>query len=310
MANPWFRMYSEFADDPKVQIMPEAMQRRLLMLMCSKCKGETLHETELAFHWRISETELAETKAVFLKKEFIDEDWNLLNWDKRQFISDSSTDRVRKYRQGKKQDETLPETNGTKRNVTVTPPDTDTDTDTEKTNTLAPSATALEASSPHIGAILLVDKTHFKFTQADVDGWQEAYPAVDVMGELRQMREWAKANPKDRKTSKGIRRFINSWLAREQDKPGGQRNVRTDAVLERQKQNLANIEAASRRLEGTHGAGGGFLSEPDASSGNARCLPEGVDADCGEERPRTLPERAMERAAPVGVLSIAQGYRG
>jgi hypothetical protein len=108
------------------------MQRRLLMLMCSKCKDETLHETELAFHWRISETELAETKAVFLKKEFIDEGWNLLNWDKRQFISDSSTDRVRKYRQGKKQDETLPETNGTKRNVTVTPPDTDTDTEQKK----------------------------------------------------------------------------------------------------------------------------------------------------------------------------------
>jgi uncharacterized protein YdaU (DUF1376 family) len=189
--------------------------------------------------------------------------------------------------------------------------DTDTDTDTEKNlKTLAPSAKALEATSPVIGSLPLVDKSHWQFTQADLDAWAEAYPAVDVKGELRKMREWFKASPEKMKTRKGIRRFIVRWLSSEQDKPGGQRNVRTDAVLERQKQNLANIEAASRRLEGTHGAGGGFLSEPDASSGNARCLPEGVDADCGEERPRTLSERAVERAAPVGVLSIAQGYRG
>jgi hypothetical protein len=107
MANPWFRLYSEFADDPKVQMMSEAMQRRLTMLMCSRCKGETLHETEMAFHWRISPAELAETKAVFLEKGFIDEKWSLLNWNRRQFISDSSTERVRRSRQKKKQDETL-----------------------------------------------------------------------------------------------------------------------------------------------------------------------------------------------------------
>lgn len=88
MADPWFRLYSEFADDPKVQMMSEAMQWRHLMLMCSKCKGETLHETEMAFHWRVSKTDLAETKKVFISKGFTDESWNLLNWNRRQFISD------------------------------------------------------------------------------------------------------------------------------------------------------------------------------------------------------------------------------
>ncbi len=122
MANPWFRLYSEFADDPKVQIMSEALQRRLVMLFCSRCKEETLHETERAFHWRISETELASTKAIFIEKGFIDEEWNLLNWNRRQFLSDSSTERVRRYRQGKKQYETLHET---VKPVTVTAPDTE-----------------------------------------------------------------------------------------------------------------------------------------------------------------------------------------
>lgn len=106
MANPWFRMYAEFAHDPKVQMMPEAMQRRYIMLMCMRCGNvtETLHETEIAFHLRITDAELAETKALFIAKGFIDEGWNLLNWEKRQFASDSSTARVSKHRTKKKQE--------------------------------------------------------------------------------------------------------------------------------------------------------------------------------------------------------------
>jgi len=113
MANPWFRLYSEFAHDPKIQMLSEAMQRRYVMLMCLRCSEtlETLHETEIAFQLRLSEAELIETKQLFVSKNFIDKQWNLLNWDKRQFVSDSSTMRVRKYRDKKKQpsnnDETL-----------------------------------------------------------------------------------------------------------------------------------------------------------------------------------------------------------
>jgi hypothetical protein len=113
MANPWFRLYSEFAHDPKVQMLSEAMQRRYVMLMCLRCSEtlETLHETEIAFQLRLSTDELDETKKLFISKNFIDKHWNLLNWDKRQFVSDSSTMRVAKHRNKKKQlsnaDETL-----------------------------------------------------------------------------------------------------------------------------------------------------------------------------------------------------------
>jgi len=113
MANPWFRLYSEFAHDPKVQMLSEAMQRRYVMLMCLRCSEvlETLHETEIAFQLRLSTEELDETKKLFISKNFIDKHWNLLNWDKRQFVSDSSTMRVAKHRSKKKQvsnaDETL-----------------------------------------------------------------------------------------------------------------------------------------------------------------------------------------------------------
>jgi hypothetical protein len=113
MANPWFRLYSEFAHDPKIQMLSEAMQRRYVMLMCLRCSEvlETLHETEIAFQLRLSTDELNETKQLFISKNFIDKHWNLLNWDKRQFVSDSSTMRVAKHRNKKKQvsnaDETL-----------------------------------------------------------------------------------------------------------------------------------------------------------------------------------------------------------
>lgn len=130
MANQWFRMYSEFATDAKVQSMSEAMQRRLTMLLCLRCSDvlATLQDDELQCAMRISDEELAETKALFMRKGFIDGDWNLMNWDKRQFNSDSSTARSRKHREAKKLAE---QSIATLRNVAATPPDTDTDTDKE-----------------------------------------------------------------------------------------------------------------------------------------------------------------------------------
>lgn len=109
MPNPWFRLYTEFADDPKVQMLSEQMQRRLIMIFCLRGKEtlETLHETQIAFQLRITPSELAETKKVFVESGFIDSDWSVVNWARRQFLSDSSTDRVRRHRSRLKQDETL-----------------------------------------------------------------------------------------------------------------------------------------------------------------------------------------------------------
>lgn len=113
----WFRLYGEFATDPKVQMMSEAMQRRLVMLFCLECSNglETFHVTEratsIAFALRVSDEILAETKVVFLAKGFINDDWTLRNWSTRQYESDSSTARVKAWRDKKKQqaqqDETL-----------------------------------------------------------------------------------------------------------------------------------------------------------------------------------------------------------
>ena len=53
-----------------------------------------------------------------------------------------------------------------------------------------------------------------------VTKWIGLYPAVNVPGELNAMTGWLDANPKKRKTKRGIATFCNSWLSRAQDKGG------------------------------------------------------------------------------------------
>lgn len=79
-------------------------------------------------------------------------------------------------------------------------------------------------STPPIASIVLNDNTFFDVTQADYARWCELYPAVNVMQELRKMVGWCDSNPMKRKTRRGVRAFITSWLAKEQDKGGGYRN--------------------------------------------------------------------------------------
>ncbi len=104
MANPWFRMYSEFASDPKVQSMSEAMQRRLAMLLCLRCSDtlQTLSDDDIAFQLRITTDELTEARKLFVAKGFIGKGWEIKNWTKRQFVSDASARRQKKYRDGMK----------------------------------------------------------------------------------------------------------------------------------------------------------------------------------------------------------------
>ena len=46
--------------------------------------------------------------------------------------------------------------------------------------------------------------------------WQEAYPAIDVPGEIARAAAWLRANPKNRKSN--YARFLTNWLSRAQDK--------------------------------------------------------------------------------------------
>ena len=87
----------------------------------------------------------------------------------------------------------------------------------------------LPSSPPPAAVLPLVDGTDFEISVETVAELSGLYPAVDVAQQLRNMRGWLLANPKNRKTKAGIMRFVNSWLSREQNsarpaanqKPGG-----------------------------------------------------------------------------------------
>ena len=164
-------MYSEFAHDPKVQMLPEVMQRRYVMLMCMRCSNVlvTLQADEIAFHLRIDAAQLEETKALFVAKGFINEAWELLNWEKRQFSSDTSAQRVAKHRAAKKAAEEAV------RNGHVTLPqqksnalDTDTDTDTEeKRRAEATSKAEAKATASRLPADWSASADDIEFCKAE-----------------------------------------------------------------------------------------------------------------------------------------------
>ncbi len=75
----------------------------------------------------------------------------------------------------------------------------------------------LPSSPPPAAVLPLVDGTDFEISVEMVAELSGLYPAVDVAQQLRSMRGWLLANPKNRKTKAGIMRFVNSWLSREQN---------------------------------------------------------------------------------------------
>jgi len=72
--------------------------------------------------------------------------------------------------------------------------------------------------------MLLKDSTEWNPDDADIINWVKLYPAVEVYQELNAMEGWLDANPTKRKTVRGMKRFVNSWLSRAQDK-GGSSNI-------------------------------------------------------------------------------------
>jgi Tfp pilus assembly major pilin PilA len=170
---PWFRMYSEFATDPKVQMLSESDQRRYIMLLCLRCcnGSVTLHDDEIAFQLRISNEQWIETKATLVVKQLIDEDNTPVAWDKRQYVSDSSAKRVAAHRARKK----APVKQAC--NVTVTPPDTDTDTDTDIRARAKPAQKTLQVVANDSTPISIDDRQK---APIDLD-WQPTQKILHAM---------------------------------------------------------------------------------------------------------------------------------
>jgi len=141
---PWFRMYHEMIDDPKVGTLNDSEFRTWVELLCLACAygnhGSTgLTEDEISWKLRrnVSETflKLFRNGLVTVEDDIkCEKAVKIVNWDKRQFSSDCSSDRVRKYRKNNNKNYgNVSETFLKRRcNGDVTAQDTDTDTDIKK----------------------------------------------------------------------------------------------------------------------------------------------------------------------------------
>ena len=102
--NRWFRVYGSLVDDPKVQRLPGDLVKSLLNLWClASQNGGTLPPLEdIAFRLRINPAKAAEIIKRLGQAGLIDDEAGVLrphNWDKRQFKSDGSNERVKRYRE-------------------------------------------------------------------------------------------------------------------------------------------------------------------------------------------------------------------
>ena len=105
-----------------------------------------------------------------------------------------------------------------------------------KEKTLAPSdkKTSLQADAPIMKIPLKNKGEEFLIYEADIAQWAETFPNVNIIQELREIRQWNIDNPGKRKSQTGIRRHISGWLIDEQDKgkhnpkPGQSKNPHGD----------------------------------------------------------------------------------
>ena len=128
-ANPWFRMYSDFMFDEKIEFIAFEDQRHYVFILCMKNAGvldkeyaqpgmlERVVSKRLGLYGEAFES----AKKRLIDAGLIDSEFHPVAWDKRQFLSDSSVERTKAYRERMKRHS----------DVTVTVQETDTDTETE-----------------------------------------------------------------------------------------------------------------------------------------------------------------------------------
>jgi hypothetical protein len=118
----WFRFYDDAVNDPKVQRLPGEKFKAWVNLLClaSKNNGVLPPLVDISYTLRLSVEKLSALLDELCAAGLLDPievsdapmSYEPHNWSGRQFKSDVSNERVKRYRQRQ-------------RNVTVTPPDTE-----------------------------------------------------------------------------------------------------------------------------------------------------------------------------------------
>jgi len=119
----WFRFYDDSINHPKVLRMPLAMRWHWVSILClaSKNDGVIPCVEDICAVLHMTAAKVRAILDDLIKRTLIDVNGTTLtphDWNGRQYKSDVSTDRVKRFRERE-------------RNVSVTPPETEADTDSE-----------------------------------------------------------------------------------------------------------------------------------------------------------------------------------
>ncbi len=86
-----------------------------------------------------------------------------------------------------------------------------------------------DSDSDIVISLTLNDNTDYEIKQSVVNEYKSFYPNVDVIQEMRKMKGWLLSNPSKRKTRRGVLRFVNNWLSKEQDRGSSQKDYKNQS---------------------------------------------------------------------------------
>lgn len=176
----WFRMHDCILDDPQVQrLAPDVFKIWVNALaLCSRSGGKLPSIRDCAFAFRETEASVSSAFHALADADLfvtVGETFQPKNWTKRQYKSDSSTDRVRAFRKRSRNGgETSPDTE----------PDTDTETETEEE--LMPDKSGDYA---FFGQTIKLHPRHFS-------QWRRLFHTIpDLEAELSTIDDWWQLQP-------------------------------------------------------------------------------------------------------------------
>ena len=71
-------------------------------------------------------------------------------------------------------------------------------------------------SEPVFDKLPILGGGEYEVTESQIAKWQDAYPAIDVKQQVKAAHAWLDANKQNQK--KDVKRFLNNWLSRNQDR--------------------------------------------------------------------------------------------
>jgi hypothetical protein len=177
----WFRSYADTHRNPKVARLSDADFRLWHELLCvaSEHGGliPCLDDLKHLLNRRLDHLSTALKRLISGGLiDALETGYSPRNWGERQYKSDTSTDRVHKFR--------------AKRNVSETPPDTEADTDTEKKK---------EEGGGKPPSYAFFGRT-IRLKPHDLDRWRAAFHAIpDFEAELTSLDAWFETQPEAKK---------------------------------------------------------------------------------------------------------------